>query len=68
MIDDEDVAAEQRAYRRRFPFIVIGALALLIGVGFCAAGIEYWPWTAGAIVAGAASIWFGDRLARRERD
>ncbi len=65
MGDKEDIAAENHAFKQRFPFYVIGALALLVGAGLVAYTIDLWPWTIAAVIAGVAAIWVGGWRARR---
>jgi hypothetical protein len=65
MGDDPDLAAENRAYRRRFPFMMGGGLILLLGFGLIGAGLDKWPYSLAAVVIGAAIIAAGEWRARR---
>ena len=63
MGDDEDLAAEDRAYRRRFPFMIAGGLILLLGFGLVGAGADKWPYSLAAVM-GILIIIAGEVVAR----
>jgi hypothetical protein len=65
MGDDEDLKAEERAYARRFPFMIVGGLILLLSFGLFGAGLDKWPYALGGVTVGAALIAFGEWRARR---
>ena len=64
MGDDEDLAAEDRAYRRRFPFMIAGGLILLLGFGLVGAGADKWPYSLAAVIVGILIIIAGEVVAR----
>lgn len=65
MGDDEDLKAEERAYARRFPFMMAGGLALLLSLGLVGAGLYKWPYALGGVAIGVFLIAVGDGRARR---
>lgn len=63
MGDEEDIAAESRAYGRKLPFVAAGALLLLLGVGLLGAGA--WLWAGGAVAVGVTLVVVGEGVGRR---
>lgn len=65
MSDEEEIAAESRAYSRRFPFLLAGGLCILLGLGLLGAGLDKWPFTVGAVALGLAIVVAGEMTAKR---
>jgi hypothetical protein len=62
MGNDEDLAAENRAYRRRFPFMIAGGFILLLG-----SSLDKWPYSLAAVIVGILIIIAGEVVARISR-
>jgi hypothetical protein len=65
MGEREEAEAQDRAQARRLPFMMVGGLILLLGLGLVGAGLDKWPYTLGAITIGSVLIAIGELRAKR---